>query len=45
MDSQLENLYKDTFGYVRNISTFKNIIKLYNDNGLLIGSVGIEKRL
>ena len=43
MDIQLENLYKNTFGYIRDISSFKNIIKVYNEDDILIGSVGIEK--
>lgn len=43
MNNSLENLYLDAFGYIRDISYFKDIIKIYDENNIIIGSVGIEK--
>lgn len=42
MNNSLENLYLEAFGYIRDISYFKDMINIY-DNNIIIGSVGIEK--
>ena len=42
MQQNLEDLYNECFGYVKNFSFFKDMITI-KDNDIIIGAIGIEK--